>query len=336
MVPCRVMIGAGTRLRDVEVVAELARGGMATLFLGRASAPERRVAIKVVHPSIANDVEVVKMFLDEARLSAAIRHPNVVRVEELGMHEGHHYLVMEYIDGVTLADLLRGLIRGGEALRVDVAVSIAAEVAAGLHAAHDCVDELGQPLNLVHRDVSPQNVLIDRRGHVKLIDFGVAKARHRLAQTVGGAVKGKLAYMAPEQLAGRAVDRRVDVFALGVVLWESLVLRRLFHRKDDLATMLAVQSEPILPPGAHRGDLPARLDDVVTTMLSRDPEERFATAAACRRAMLLSCPEALSVEPPAIAELVQRAASDALAERTDPARAGDEPTIPERRHAKRG
>lgn len=298
-----VMDGVGVRIGDYELVGELGEGGMAKLYLARLAGSARQVAIKVIHPQIASDPETVKMLRDEARLGLAIRHPNVVHVEAVEEHEGSPYLVMEYVEGVTLATILRARTQRRAPLPAELAVAIVARVADGLHAAHEATDGLGRPLGIVHRDVSPSNVLIDTAGRVKLIDFGVAKARQRLARTLPGSVKGKLAYMAPEQLAGSA-DRRVDVFALGVVLWEMLALRRLFAAASDVETVLAIrEGPPILPPSCFRDDVPHRLDDVVLTMLARDVEERFCTAAAARHALLLACPAARNIADADLAPL---------------------------------
>ncbi|HJL18535.1 MAG TPA: serine/threonine-protein kinase [Sandaracinaceae bacterium LLY-WYZ-13_1] len=315
------MIGPGDRLGPYEVLEEMARGGMATLFLGRWSGPggfQRRVVIKLIHQDAADDPEVVRMFLDEARLSAAIQHPNVVHVEGLAEHRGEHYLVMEFIEGVTLVDILRSLIARGEQMPVDIAVSIAAEVAKGLHAAHESTDDAGRPLGIVHRDVSPQNVLVDRRGFVKIIDFGVAKAQHRLSKTATGAVKGKLAYMSPEQLAGEDIDRQTDVFALGTVLWEMLTLRRLFYRKNDLETIFAIREADVPPPGTLRPGIGPKLDDVVCTMLAQNREERFATAAAARAALLAAHVDALRLDAVHVARFVRAVAAEALEKRKPP------------------
>ncbi|HEY8432255.1 MAG TPA: serine/threonine-protein kinase [Sandaracinaceae bacterium] len=322
------MFRAGDRIDRYEIMGELGRGGMATLYLAREHGG-REVAIKVMHREVANDVEVQKMFLDEARLSTRIRHPNVVRVERIASCERGPYIVMEYVRGATLAAVLRARAAARAPLPVELAVAIAAKIAEALHAAHETRDELGHELGIVHRDVSPSNVLLGVRGDVKLIDFGVARARKRLARTMPGCVKGKLAYMAPEQLAGVNVDRRADVFALGVVLWEMLALRRLFHAADDLETILRIRDPaPVPPPSLHRADVPAQLDDVVATMLARHLEERFSTAAAARHAMLLACPDALSVGPERLAALVaaQPAAAPSIA---------DEPTVPARPEGER-
>lgn len=318
------MFGVGAHIGPYELIAELGKGGMATLFLALQTGLggfSRHVAIKVIHPEIASDPEIIKMFLDEARLGGSIRHPNVARVEAIDEHQGSPYLVMEYISGATLTQILRDHVRSGAPLPLDQIVAIAAAVADALHAAHESTDELGNPLGIVHRDVSPSNVLIDTHGQVKLIDFGVAKARKRLAKTQPGSVKGKLAYMAPEQLAGRDLDRRVDVFALGVVLWEMLTLRRLFHAQTDIETIMKIRDEaPVVPPSAFRPEVPPRLDDVVATMLARDLEERFSTTAAARYAMLVTCPSAALVSSGALAQL-------AAAHAGAPSR--EEPTSPE-------
>ncbi len=258
-----------------------------------------------MHAQVANDVETQRMFLDEARLSACIRHPNVVHVETIAEHEGVPYLVMEHIRGADLASVLRAWGRARVPLPIPVVVAIVAQIAEGLHAAHEGVDDLGQPLGIVHRDVSPSNVLIDTLGAVKLIDFGVAKARSRLARTMPGCVKGKLAYMSPEQLENRPIDRRVDVFALGVMLWEMLTLRRLFHAKTDFEMIVRIRDPAtVVPVSHHRADVPARMDDVIATMLARDLEERFSTTRAARYALLSTCPDAAWVEPQAIAVLL--------------------------------
>ena len=304
-------VAVGSRVLNFDVLEEIGRGGMATLFRGRTTGPgnfARDVAVKVLHEHLAQDQQLVNMFLDEARITAAVQHPNVIRVEGLGEQDGQHYIVMEFVDGVTLAALLRLMWSEKHHLPVERAVWIAASIAAGLHAAHEARDAEGRALDLIHRDVSPQNVLLQRSGHVKLIDFGVAKTMHRVAATTAGAVKGKLAYMAPEQLTGGIeLDRRVDVFALGTLLWESLALRRLFHAKNDVETMLKVRECVVPPIREIRADVPPKLANVLETMLARSLEERFQTTAACRAAMLTACPEALAVEPGDVGAMVQRA-----------------------------
>jgi eukaryotic-like serine/threonine-protein kinase len=198
------MFEVGEQVGDYQIVARLKSGGMATLFLGRrrgASGFAKHVAIKVIHPHLAEDPAFVRMFVDEALLSARIQHPNVVHVEELKRRDGKYFLVMEYVHGVALVQLLRTLGRKGRRLAPDLAVQIAARIADGLHAAHETRDPDGQTAGVVHRDVSPQNVLLAWAGHVKLIDFGVAKAHGRATHTIGGSLKGKVRYMSTKPSA---------------------------------------------------------------------------------------------------------------------------------------
>ena len=203
---------------------------MASLFLARrggAAGFTRLVAIKMVHPRHAEDPGLIQMFVDEALLTARIDHPNVVHVEELGEHESAYYLVMEYVHGASLAQLMRVLGRAKRRLSPLVAVAICARVSEGLHAAHETTGDNGELLSIVHRDVSPQNILLSHKGHVKLIDFGIAKAHARVHESNVSSLKGKVRYMAPEQATTGNVDRRTDVYALGIVLWEPLTMRRL-------------------------------------------------------------------------------------------------------------
>jgi serine/threonine-protein kinase len=289
------VIDVGRRVRDYEIVAHLKPGGMATLFLARRVGPQgfaRPVAIKIVHPHLASDPELVRMFIDEARLSACVHHPNVVHVEELGEENGTFFLAMEYLHGESLSALLAALSRVERQLPVDVAAWIAMQAAAGLHAAHETRDAEGRPLGLVHRDVSPQNVLVSVDGHVKLIDFGIVKVGAASGGTEAGVIKGKLAYMAPEQAEGDHVDRRTDVYALGIVLWEMLAMRRLFSGASDVEVLDRVRRPVREAPSAHRPDVPAALEAAVLRALAPDPGDRFATAEDFQRALARSVPEA--------------------------------------------
>jgi serine/threonine protein kinase len=240
--------GEGERLDRFELVAELASGGMATVYLARLSSVagfQRLYAIKRLHPHLQREPEFVDMFLDEARLAARIHHPNVVSILEVGESKRGYYLVMEYIEGDTLARLLARSAQAQAKLPVDVTVRIALDTLAGLDAAHDLKDDHDQPLGVVHRDVSPQNILVGIDGTTRITDFGVARAAARLTTTRTGQLKGKLAYMAPEQARGQAVDRRADLFALGIVLWEALAMKRLFKGEGEADTLSRVLSEPI-------------------------------------------------------------------------------------------
>ncbi len=278
-----------SRLDDYRIVAELARGGMAAVFLAvyeGTARPREIVAIKVVHPHLAYDPDFVAMLADEARIASSIGHPNVVEIREfvLGRADGRNYIGMEYADGETLSMFLK---QAGRGKRVDTALaaSVGADIAGGLHAAHELRGPQGEPLGLVHRDVSPQNIIVTYDGRVKLTDFGVAKATGRLQRTQPGEIKGKLAYMAPEQAFGRDVDRRSDVYALGVVLYELALGRRLFGGKNDAETIRNVMQHNIVAPRDVDPSFPEGLEQIILAMLTKEPGDRFQTAGAAERAL---------------------------------------------------
>jgi hypothetical protein len=272
-----------------EIVAALASGGMAEILLGRLLGPsgfESTVVIKRILPHLARLERFVDMFLDEARIVAQIRHPNVVFVQELGRDNKELFLVMEYLAGESAASLSRKLVMRSRLLEPHLAAHIVAEACAGLHAAHELVDPNGNKLSLVHRDVSPQNVFITYDGQVKVIDFGIAKAAGRIARTEAGQLKGKFDYMSPEQCHGSDVDRRADIFALGVVLYELSTGRRLFKRGSELATLKAITDEPIVPPSRVVEAYPESLEAVCMRALARDRANRYPTAADMRKELL--------------------------------------------------
>lgn len=273
---------AETRLDRFELIAELASGGMATVYLARLGGVggfQRFVAIKRLHPHLAKEHEFTQMFLDEARLAARLHHPNVVPILEIGMTDQGYYLVMEYIEGDTLARLLARSAQAGRPLAMSAGVRICLDALAGLHAAHELTDDDGKPLEIVHRDVSPQNVLLGVDGISRITDFGVARAASRLTTTRSGQLKGKLAYMAPEQARGKDIDRRADVFAMGIVLWETLAQKRLFKGEGEAETLNRVLFEPIPSPRTLRPEIPASLEAIVMKALERDPAARFASCA---------------------------------------------------------
>lgn len=264
---------------------------MSEIFLGRASAIagfERDVVIKRLLPHLAHDPDVGAALIDEARILSRLRHPNVVSAEAVGEEGDTVYLVLEHVRGQSLSTIARELRGRGARLDPAVAVHVVAELCAGLHAAHELRDARGEPLGVVHRDVSPHNVMLTVDGEVKLLDFGIAYcARGRAQRTQSGVAKGKFGYMAPEQLSGAALDRRADVFAAGVVLHELLTGRRLFARDTDAQTIAALLSERIprprdVVPGIG---VPSGLEDACTRALARDPERRFASADAMRQAL---------------------------------------------------
>jgi eukaryotic-like serine/threonine-protein kinase len=277
------------QLGRYEVIGPLASGGMAEVLLARLTGPqgfERVVVIKRILPHLARIKEFVEMFADEARIVAGIRHPNVVAVHELGRESGELFLVLEYLEGESASGLARRLALRDAQLDHRLSIHIVSEACAGLHAAHELTDPEGGKQNLVHRDMSPQNVFITYDGQVKVLDFGIAKAADRMTRTEAGQVKGKFQYMSPEQTAGKALDRRCDIFALGIVLYEMSTGYRLFKRATDLMALKAICEEPIRPPSSLRPDYPKSLEHVVLRALERDPSRRFQTALDMRRALL--------------------------------------------------
>jgi serine/threonine-protein kinase len=277
------------RIGRFEILGKLADGGMAEVLLGRLVGPrgfEHPVVIKRMLPELAREPRFVDMFVDEASIAAAVKHPNVVAVHELSQGEGELFLVLEYLEGESVGGLLRRLWSRGVELDRRLAAYIVAEACAGLHAAHELTDEAGKTRDLVHRDVSPQNILVTYAGAVKLLDFGIAKAARRQTQTEAGQLKGKFGYMSPEQCYGRPLDRRSDIFSLGIVLYELTTSRRLFKRDSDLETLKAITEQPVPPPAQHAADYPPALEAICLRALSRKRDDRFATAAEMRRALL--------------------------------------------------
>ncbi|MEZ4222158.1 MAG: serine/threonine-protein kinase [Polyangiaceae bacterium] len=270
---------AGTRLGRYQVGPRLGAGGTASVYLARLSGPhnfERLVALKVVHDHLSEEREFIAQFLDEANLLVRLNHPNIVRVHELG-REGHTlFLAIEYLDGQPLSKLIQRLAHAGKRMPPELVAWIGARVADGLHHAHGLTDDHGNPLALVHRDISPQNIFISYDGGVKIIDFGIARAAGRLAQTTLGKIKGKFSYMAPEQVLGSDFDHRVDLFALGATLYEAAVGTRLFAGKDETDTLHKLLFEEVPDPRANIPDFPATLAESLRKALAGKPEERYA------------------------------------------------------------
>lgn len=277
------------RIGRYEIVGRLASGGMAEILLARLTGPmgfERAVVVKRILPHLATEATFRSMFMDEARTVARIRHTNVVQVQELGEDDNELFLVMEYLEGESASALVRRLLVKQHPISPVLAAWVVAEAAAGLHAAHELLDASGQPLNLVHRDVSPQNVFISYRGEVKMLDFGIAKAADSTARTETGTFKGKFEYASPEQCMGRPIDRRSDIFALGVVLYETSTGRRLFRRDSQLLTMQAICDGDIPRPSTVVEGYPRALEQVLLRALATDPDKRHSTAAELRSELL--------------------------------------------------
>ena len=307
------------RIGRYEVLGQLATGGMAEILLARLEGPSdfrRAVVIKRILRQYAQTSSFVAMFLDEARIIAKIRHPNVVQVHELGEHEGDVFLVLEYVAGENLSSVLKRATSENEKLTPALVAHVVAEACAGLHAAHELVSDTGKVQNLVHRDVSPQNVFVAYDGHVKLLDFGVALTDERSARTEVGDVKGKFEYMSPEQVNGEPLDRRSDIFAMGVVLYELGTGRRLFKRTSHAKTLGAILKEPVIPPSRLVDGFPAALEAVVMRALSKKPEDRYATAAEMRKELLEIARE-LSSPVESLAERMQRLFPERIAEKNE-------------------
>ncbi len=269
------------RFGRYEAIRKIAQGGMATVYLGRAVAEggfERLLAIKVMHPHIADKHEFEAMFLDEARLAASIRHPNVVSTIDVQKTPEAMFLVMEYVDGPALNRLLRKLKEHERPLPVEIVLRILIDTLNGLEAAHRLVDGQGRSLQVVHRDVSPQNILVGADGIVRLTDFGVARAEARLGYTIGGEIKGKLGYMPPEQSKGEEIDCRADVYAAGVVLWECLAFDRLFWADNPGELIFKVLEGATRSPRELRPEVPYHVDRACMKALALDPNERFQSA----------------------------------------------------------
>ncbi len=270
-----------------QLLSRLAVGGMAEVYLarqGELSGFKTLVVVKKVLPHLAVKPDFIAMFLDEARIASMLDHPNVVRITEVGRTESEYFLAMELVQGKSLASILQQSERTKTPIPHNLSALVVANAAAGLHHAHQLTDASGNLLGLVHRDVSPQNIMVSFEGSVKVIDFGIARALGRLGDTSSGSLKGKLGYMAPEQARGEPVDARADIFSLGVVLWECVAGRRLFLRENELATLRAVVYEPI-PSASKFTEVDPALDAIVRRSVARNVEERFQTAEEMRIAL---------------------------------------------------
>jgi len=280
----------GKRLGKYEILALLALGGTAEIYLARiagAAGFEKYVVVKCLHDHLADDPEFVKMFLDEARLAACLDHSNIVQTMELGEHENRYFMVMEFLAGLSLAMVVRRAterLQGGR-IPVQLVLNIVAQSCAGLHYAHERTSS-GKPLNIVHRDISPQNLVISFEGVVKVVDFGIAKAELRETKTRSGTIKGKFAYMSPEQCIATNVDRRTDVFALGVIAHELLTGHRLFKRASPYETYQAVIECNVPPPSAQNHELDPSIDPIIMRAVAKNKEDRYPTAEAFGDAIL--------------------------------------------------
>ncbi|MBK6847952.1 MAG: serine/threonine protein kinase [Proteobacteria bacterium] len=273
---------------DYLLLERISVGGMAEVFKAKTFGVEgfeKIVAIKRILPSMAEDADFITMFIDEARIAGQLSHANICQIYELGRIEGAHFIAMEYVSGKDALQLQNRLRRVGKRMPLPMAAFIAACVCDGLDYAHSKLDVNRQPMNIVHRDVSPQNVLVSYAGEVKVIDFGIAKAVSRSAKTRAGVLKGKFGYMSPEQLRGHPVDHRSDLFAMGTVLWEMCTGERLFTGSSDLAVLDKVRNAIVPRPSQHNPEVPPELEAIVMRALRREPAERFQDAGAMQQAL---------------------------------------------------
>ncbi len=297
------------RLGRYHVRAKIGEGGMATVYLGHqthGSGVERVVALKVIKDEFSLNRDFVNMFLDEAKIVSRLSHPNVVRVYELGSEGTRLFIAMELLFGQSLWHVWNACRLRGVRLKYEVAAWIAARCAQGLDHAHDLRSPDGTSSYLVHRDINASNIFVTYDGQVKIIDFGLAKAIGRVSKTAAGIVKGKLAYMSPEQAVGKPLDRRSDVFALGTTLWEITTDRRLFKGSDDLDTLKRVYAADVPDACAMVEGFPAALRDILRRALAREAKDRYATAADFGRDLdKYACRDGSPMGPPVVAEVMQ-------------------------------
>ncbi len=271
-----------------ELVRHLASGGMAEVLLARATGIEgfeRHVVLKRIREAQARDARFVQMFLDEARLAASLHHTNIAQVHDIGQDDGEYFFAMEYVHGEDLRKLLMHLAEREQKVPFEHIITIVASAAAALHHAHEHRSADRKLLGIVHRDVSPANILVGYDGNVKVVDFGIAKATQRTTETQSGVMKGKVAYMSPEQCVGQPVDRRSDIFCLGIVLYELVTVRRLFKGENDFLTMSSITHGVIPKPSELRVDLAPELEAIILKALAAKPEDRYQTADEMRQAL---------------------------------------------------
>lgn len=299
---------------EYQLFAELASGGMATVHLGyRHNDPYlTAVAIKRLHSQFTRDLDFVTMFSDEARVVTQIQHPNVVPTFDVVQSANELSLVMQYVHGESFSKLLGAAYRLGKPAPVPIVRTVISDVLRGLHAAHETRDSNGTPLEIVHRDVSPHNIIVGTDGVARILDFGIAKAVGKASVTRENEVRGKLAYMAPEQFQRAGVDHRTDIYAAAIVMWEALTCKRLFHSDNDARTLSRVMTLEVSPPSHYRSGITPELDAAVLKALSRNPNLRFQNAGDFANAILASGPCASRHD---LGLWVQTVASERLDER---------------------
>jgi eukaryotic-like serine/threonine-protein kinase len=266
-----------------RVIERLASGGMAEVFVAESAGIEgfkKKVAIKRVLPHLSEKKRFIAMFLDEARLSAHLSHSNVVQVFDIGVGDNTYFIVMEFVNGADLKQVIKSVVDAGRSFPIEAALFICAKMCEGLAYAHECKGEDGNVLHVVHRDISPPNVLVSEHGEIKIVDFGLAKASTQLEKSEAGIIKGKFSYLAPEAAHGHEVDARADIFAVGIILWELLAGRRLFQGKSDYETVKQVQDAKVPPISQIHPEADAHLESILSRALAQDRDKRYGTARA--------------------------------------------------------
>jgi serine/threonine protein kinase len=274
-------VSAGTRLGDYEILARLAAGGMAEIYLARLrkmTSFQKMVVIKRILPELAQNSDFIEMFLDEARIAATLEHPHIVQTYDVGVVDGSYYIAMEYLHGEDVRSIMKELERRQRRMPLPQALNIIISAAGGLHYAHEKVGFEGHPLEIVHRDVSPQNLFVTYAGGIKLLDFGIARASNRLRETRIGTLKGKVPYMSPEQCQSEALDRRSDIYSLGILLYELTLSRRLYAGSNDFEVLKEIVEGEVTPPRQIDPCYPEALESIVMRALAKSRDERWATA----------------------------------------------------------
>jgi serine/threonine protein kinase len=264
-----------------HIVRHIGGGGMAQIYLAKSrglAGFEKHLALKVINPEFADEERFIQMLIDEAKITVGLNHVNICQVFDLGQVGGIYYIAMEFVDGIDVLELVNGLHALGERVPVEAVALIGRQICSGLHYAHTKKDRSGQPLNIVHRDISPQNILVSRAGEVKVVDFGIAKAAGMSTRTHAGVIKGKVHYMAPEQAMGQKADSRTDIFSSGIVLWEMLTSQMVYSGDNVRELVEKVRRAAIPPPSSVRPEIPPALDFIVMKALACRTEDRFATA----------------------------------------------------------
>ncbi|MEO8877132.1 MAG: serine/threonine-protein kinase, partial [Polyangiaceae bacterium] len=283
------MANASQAFGDYEILDRISVGGMAQVFRARDRRSGAIVALKRVLPDVAQDEEAMEMFEDEARICVHLEHPYIARMLDYGHVDGTFFIAFEYVHGKDLRFVFDRAVRTQTAVPAEILLYVFSHIAEGLAYAHARKDIKGQPVSIVHRDVSPQNIVLSFDGDVKLIDFGIAKAAGRLSRTQAGSIKGKFGYMSPEQVQGREVDVRTDVFSLGICMWELLTGKRLFSGANELIVLEKIKNQETPPPSTLAGNFPPELDRIVLKALAKEPAERYRAAKELFRDLNIFC-----------------------------------------------